>query len=112
MTLLGTFRKNKSPTNKYTYIYYTIHFLIISFNITSELNNFCFQVKDIYEIIHKNFKTRIREQLVKMNIQNNGGPQHGVVTAEIVFYLETMRTLKALSEKYLSDRAMDDIWTR
>lgn len=47
-----------------------------------------------------------------MNIQNNGGPQHGVVTAEIVFYLETMRTLKALPEKYLSDRAMDDIWTR
>ncbi|KAJ8978665.1 hypothetical protein NQ317_019101 [Molorchus minor] len=70
------------------------------------------QVNDIYEVIHKNFKTRIREQLVKMNIQNNGGPQHGVVTAEIIFYLETMRTLKALPEKYLSDRSMDDIWAR
>lgn len=69
-------------------------------------------MNDIYEVIHKNFKTRLRDQLIKMNIQNNGGPQHGVVTAEIVFYLETMKTLKALPEKYLSDRAMDDIWTR
>ncbi|CAH1156225.1 unnamed protein product [Phaedon cochleariae] len=70
------------------------------------------QVNDIYEVIHKNFKTRLREQLAKMNIQNNGGPQHGVVTTEIIFYLETMKTLRALPEKYLFDGAMDDIWTR
>ncbi|CAH1965831.1 unnamed protein product [Acanthoscelides obtectus] len=70
------------------------------------------QVVDIYEAIHKNFKVRLREQLSKMNIQNNGGPQHGVVTSEMVFYLQTMRTLKALPEKHLSDKAMDDIWTR
>lgn len=81
-------------------------------NIVELIFNISLQVNDIYEIVHKNFKTRIREQLVKMNIQNNGGPQHGVVTAEIVFYLQTMRTLKALPEKYLSDRAMDDIWMR
>ena len=67
---------------------------------------------DIYEIIHKNFKSRLREQLVKMNIQNNGGPQHGVVTTEIIFYLQTMKTIKVLPEKYLSDKAMDDIWMR
>lgn len=70
------------------------------------------QVTDIYEVLHKNFKNRIRDQLTKMNIQNNGGPQHGVVTTEIIFYLETMKTLKVLPEKYLSDSAMDDIWTR
>lgn len=70
------------------------------------------QVSDIYTIIHKNFKTRLREHLLKMNIQNNGGPQHGVVTTEIIFYLETMKTLKVLPDKYLSDKAMDDIWLR
>jgi vacuolar protein sorting-associated protein 54 len=70
------------------------------------------QVTDIYEVIHKNLKSRLREQLIKMNIQNNGGPQHGVVTTEIIFYLETMKTLKVLPEKYLSDKAMDDIWMR
>lgn len=47
-----------------------------------------------------------------MNIPNNGGPQHGVVTTELIFYLETMRSLKALPEKYLSDKDMDDIWIK
>ncbi|XP_056637024.1 vacuolar protein sorting-associated protein 54 [Diorhabda sublineata] len=70
------------------------------------------QVTDIYEVIHKNFKNRLRDQLTKLNIQNNGGPQHGVVTTETIFYLETMKTLKVLPEKYLSDSAMDDIWTK
>uniref|UniRef100_A0A6P7FVR7 Vacuolar protein sorting-associated protein 54 n=1 Tax=Diabrotica virgifera virgifera TaxID=50390 RepID=A0A6P7FVR7_DIAVI len=70
------------------------------------------QVTDIYEVIHKNFKNRLRDHLAKMNIQNNGGPQHGVVTTEVIFYLETMKTLKVLPEKYQSDSAMDDIWTR
>lgn len=49
---------------------------------------------------------------MKMNIQNNGGPQHGVVTTEIMFYLETMKNLKVLPNKYFSDKAMDDIWIR
>ncbi|KAF5307915.1 hypothetical protein FQR65_LT06482 [Abscondita terminalis] len=70
------------------------------------------QVSDIYEVIHQNFKSRLREEIVKMNIQNNGGPQHGVVTSEILFYLETMRILKVLPEKYISNKAMDDIWNR
>lgn len=65
------------------------------------------QVKDIYEIIHQNFKARLRDQLSKMNIANNGGPQHGVVTTELIFYIETMKTLKALPEKHLSDKAID-----
>lgn len=71
-----------------------------------------FQVGDIYEIVHKNFKSRLRDQLMRMNIQNNGGPQHGVVTTEIMFYLETMKNLKVLPNKYFSDKAMDDIWNR
>lgn len=70
------------------------------------------QVSDIYETIHKNFKTRLRDQLIRMNIQNNGGPQHGVVTTETIFYLETMKNLKVMAEKYLNDKAMDDIWVR
>lgn len=70
------------------------------------------QVTDIYEVVHKNFKSRLRNQLSKMNIQNNGGPQHGVVTTEVIFYLETMKTLKVLPEKYFSEKEMDDIWNR
>ncbi|CAH1122580.1 unnamed protein product [Ceutorhynchus assimilis] len=70
------------------------------------------QVNDIYQEIHKNFKTRIREQILKMHIQSNGGPQHGVVTTELIFYLQTMKMLKVLPEKFVSDNAMDDIWDR
>ncbi|XP_066260954.1 vacuolar protein sorting-associated protein 54 [Euwallacea similis] len=70
------------------------------------------QVSDIYQEIHKNFKTRIREQILKMNIQSDGGPQHGVVTTEIIFYLQTVKMLKVLPEKFVSDKAMDDIWDR
>jgi len=47
-----------------------------------------------------------------MNIQNDGGPQHGLVTSEIIFYLQTMKMLKVLPEKFVSDKSMDDIWDR
>ncbi|XP_018324778.1 vacuolar protein sorting-associated protein 54 [Agrilus planipennis] len=70
------------------------------------------QIADIYEVIHKNFKVRLREQLIKMNIENNGGPQHGVVTSEIVFYTETLKSLKVLPEKYITEKSMEEIWIR
>jgi predicted exporter len=35
------------------------------------------QVQDIYRTVNKTFKDKLREQLVKMNVVNNGGPQHG-----------------------------------
>lgn len=73
---------------------------------------FEFQVSDIYQEIHKNFKNRIRDQILKMNIQNDGGPQHGLVISEIIFYLQTMKMLKVLPEKFVSDKSMDDIWDR
>ncbi|XP_050310874.1 vacuolar protein sorting-associated protein 54 [Anthonomus grandis grandis] len=70
------------------------------------------QISDIYQEIHKNFKTRLREQIIKMNVQNNGGPQHGLVTTEIIFYLQTMKMLKVLPDKFVADRAMDDVWDK
>lgn len=47
-----------------------------------------------------------------MNIQNNGGPKHGLVTSELTFYLETLRSLKVLNEKHTSVKNMEDIWAR
>lgn len=70
------------------------------------------QISEVYLVIHRNFKSRLREQLVKMNIQNNGGPQHGVVTSELTFYLETLRGLQVLQDSQLSDKAMEDIWIK
>ncbi|XP_037957954.1 vacuolar protein sorting-associated protein 54 [Teleopsis dalmanni] len=68
------------------------------------------QIHTIYGVVHRNFKDRLRKQLLKANIINNGGPQHGVVTSELTFYMETVRTLKALPLYDLSDSILQSIW--
>lgn len=70
------------------------------------------QVHQLYGVVHRTFKDKLRELLMRNNIVNNGGPQHGVVTAELTFYAETLRTLNALPSDELADEAMADIWTR
>ncbi|KAL3268453.1 hypothetical protein HHI36_007564 [Cryptolaemus montrouzieri] len=70
------------------------------------------QVSYLYETVHKNFKSALRAQLMKLNIQNNGGPQHGLVTTEITFYLQTMLMLNTLPEDTLTNKYMEDIWQR
>ncbi|XP_047119390.1 vacuolar protein sorting-associated protein 54 [Schistocerca piceifrons] len=68
------------------------------------------QVQYIYRTVNSLFKSRLREQLMKLNVVNNGGPQHGIVTSELTFYLETLKTLKVLPVEELSDGAMKSIW--
>lgn len=70
------------------------------------------QIHGMFRIVHKNFKDKLREQLLKNNIINNGTPQHGTVISELTFYLETLRTLKAMPIEELSDETMDDIWIK
>ncbi|KAH0534592.1 vacuolar protein sorting-associated protein 54 isoform X1 [Cotesia glomerata] len=69
-------------------------------------------VQSLYRTVNSSFKEKLREQLFKMNIVNNGGPQHGVVISELTFYLEALRNLKVLPYDELSDDWMADIWTR
>lgn len=70
------------------------------------------QIHHLYRVVHKNFKDKLRELLLKYNIVNNGGPQHGVVTSELTFYTETLRTLKAITPDELEDDTLDDIWLK
>lgn len=70
------------------------------------------QIHGVFRIVHKNFKDKLREQLLRNNIINNGTPQHGTVISELTFYLETLRTLKAMPVEELSDETMDDIWIK
>ncbi|XP_031829254.2 VPS54 subunit of GARP complex scat [Nomia melanderi] len=70
------------------------------------------EVQILYRTVNTSFKEKLREQLVKMNIVNNGGPQHGIVTSELTFYLEALRKLKVLPTNELDDNWMSDIWTR
>nr|CAD7451911.1 unnamed protein product [Timema tahoe] len=68
------------------------------------------QVHDLYRTVHQSFKEKLRDQLMKMNVVNNWGPQHGVVTSELTFYLETLKTLRALPSKELEEETMESIW--
>jgi vacuolar protein sorting-associated protein 54 len=70
------------------------------------------QIHGVFRIVHKNFKDKLREQLLRNNIINNGTPQHGTVISELTFYLETLRTLKAMPVEELIDETMDDIWIK
>ncbi|XP_014362475.2 vacuolar protein sorting-associated protein 54 [Papilio machaon] len=68
------------------------------------------QIRSIYMKVHDNFKDKLREQLVKMNIVANGSPQHGVVTSELTFYLQTLKTLRIINENDTEDNILYDIW--
>ncbi|XP_068632374.1 vacuolar protein sorting-associated protein 54 [Battus philenor] len=68
------------------------------------------QIRSIYMKVHDNFKDKLREQLVKMNIVANGSPQHGVVTSELTFYLQTLKTLRVINENDSEDNILYDIW--
>ncbi|XP_014216228.1 vacuolar protein sorting-associated protein 54 [Copidosoma floridanum] len=70
------------------------------------------EVQALYRTVNTSFKEKLKEQLVKMNIVNNGGPQHGVVTSELTFYLETLRNLKVFPIEELGNDCLDDVWTR
>lgn len=70
------------------------------------------QIHQLYRVVHKNFKDKLRELLIKYNIVNNGGPQHGMVTSELTFYMETLRTLKAMPIEELDDDTLNDIWVK
>uniref|UniRef100_A0A182NTX3 Vacuolar protein sorting-associated protein 54 n=1 Tax=Anopheles dirus TaxID=7168 RepID=A0A182NTX3_9DIPT len=70
------------------------------------------QVHTIYRTVQRNFKDKLREQLLRNNITNNGGPQHGVVVSELTFYMETLRTLRAMPVNELHDDTLDDIWLK
>ncbi|CAK1540492.1 unnamed protein product [Leptosia nina] len=68
------------------------------------------QIQKIYMTVHENFKDKLREQLAKMNIVANGSPQHGIVTSELTFYLQTLKTLRVINENDSENSILYDIW--
>ncbi|XP_023287854.1 vacuolar protein sorting-associated protein 54 [Orussus abietinus] len=70
------------------------------------------QVQSLYRTVNASFKEKLREQLMKLNIVNDGGPQYCMVATELTFYLEALRSLKILPTEELKDDWMNDIWTR
>uniref|UniRef100_A0A1B6DGB4 Vacuolar protein sorting-associated protein 54 n=1 Tax=Clastoptera arizonana TaxID=38151 RepID=A0A1B6DGB4_9HEMI len=69
------------------------------------------QTENLYRAVNTAFKDVLRDHLSRMNIVNNGGPLHGLVTSELIFYLEDLKRIHALPEQELSIEAMADLWT-
>ena len=55
------------------------------------------------------FKRRLKQQIAKLSIPTDSGPQHGVVVSEIAFFRSELHSLKKLSS--LSD-ILDDVWEK
>ncbi|KAJ6218981.1 hypothetical protein RDWZM_004793 [Blomia tropicalis] len=51
------------------------------------------QLITLFERIHHTLITSFRERLEKLKIINDGGPQHGLVTQELTFYIQSLSKL-------------------
>ena len=47
------------------------------------LKLFCVLFQNIFSRINVTFKKSLRQQLINLNVRNNGGPQHGLVYLEM-----------------------------
>ncbi|XP_071832408.1 vacuolar protein sorting-associated protein 54-like isoform X1 [Apostichopus japonicus] len=56
------------------------------------------QVKDLFVLINESFKVRLKEQIVKHNVCNDGGPKQGLVTSDIHFYFENITSLDGMKD--------------
>ncbi|XP_024082604.1 vacuolar protein sorting-associated protein 54 isoform X2 [Cimex lectularius] len=68
------------------------------------------QIQELYKGVHAGFKEILSERLHKMNIVNDGSPSHGLVTSELVFYLQDLKKVGGLPPEHLELSAMNDIW--
>ncbi|XP_071962445.1 vacuolar protein sorting-associated protein 54-like [Antedon mediterranea] len=66
------------------------------------------QIKDLFIQMNNSFKTHLNKQLIILNVTNDGGPKHGLVTSELVFYTECVQLTSGLDK--LDN--MNDIWVR
>ncbi|XP_035680170.1 vacuolar protein sorting-associated protein 54-like isoform X2 [Branchiostoma floridae] len=67
------------------------------------------QIRVLFTRINVSFKSHLQQQLVRLNVTNDGGPQHGLVQSDVAFYSGHMQSLRDLTDV---DLHMQDIWDR
>ncbi|XP_066279264.1 vacuolar protein sorting-associated protein 54-like isoform X1 [Branchiostoma lanceolatum] len=67
------------------------------------------QIRVLFTRINVSFKSHLQQQLVRLNVTNDGGPQHGLVQSDVAFYSGHMQALRGLADV---DLHMRDIWDR
>ncbi|KAI1295500.1 Vacuolar protein sorting-associated protein 54 [Halotydeus destructor] len=67
------------------------------------------ELVDYSRAVHDAFKDILRNHLQRLKIVNDGGPQHGLVTQELIFYSQSLN--KRLVSKH-TKFTIDDLWSR
>ncbi|XP_056669908.1 vacuolar protein sorting-associated protein 54 isoform X2 [Monodelphis domestica] len=63
--------------------------------------------KMLFLRINASYKIHMKRQLSRLNVVNDGGPQNGLVTADVAFYTGNLQALKGLKDLDLN---MAEIW--
>lgn len=65
------------------------------------------QLREIFRRIHLSFKEKLKTHLVRLKVNSDGGPQHGLVTQELTFYTENLKLLNIFPE---SSNLLEDLF--
>ncbi|KAI5089780.1 vacuolar protein sorting-associated protein 54, partial [Silurus meridionalis] len=65
------------------------------------------QTQRLFLQINRNFKVYLKKQLARLGVVNDGGPQHGLVVADVAFYTENIQALRSFEHL---DFKMHEIW--
>lgn len=65
------------------------------------------QTQMLFLRINASYKFHLKKQLSHLNVINDGGPQNGLVTADVAFYTGNLQALKGLKDLDLN---MAEIW--
>ncbi|XP_030052013.1 vacuolar protein sorting-associated protein 54 isoform X2 [Microcaecilia unicolor] len=65
------------------------------------------QTQMLFLRINASYKLHLKRQLMHLNVVNDGGPQHGLVAADVAFYVGNIQALKSLKDLDLN---MGEIW--
>lgn len=60
-------------------------------------------VQQLLQRMHAAFATRLRAHILRLEVANDGGPQHGLVAQELTFYTENLKSLGVTAN-------FDDLW--
>ncbi|EFX75401.1 hypothetical protein DAPPUDRAFT_323315 [Daphnia pulex] len=67
-------------------------------------------VQNFYSKFNASLKKSLQHHISKHGVQNNGGPQHGLVTSELIFYVSSLKSLNVLRDDETVEVFSKDLW--
>ncbi|KAK2560887.1 Vacuolar protein sorting-associated protein 54 [Acropora cervicornis] len=63
----------------------------------------------IFRDIKRAFKESLAHKLDRLCVTNDGGPQHGLVTSDLAFFKESLKSLSGIGD---INKSLEDLWRR